>query len=442
MADFIVIDLSNYKPVEHLSFYGELNILDTGSLRPTQPLPNDLRQFLSVVGLHVSLWDGSKGELGRQFDTNNHPKTQLSETDLQHLRHLYLDVRSSACSHSAREKLDGDLAGQLKLLKKVQGSVECMQQDMTILFRNRDKVEIQLGEHSHVFQALSRKIDRLVGEMTPLRAGYGQLKKQVQQIRVQIAENETGYMRKLAILRRIFGLGSDTNLLARFPNNDGAMADAKQAEEESCKAAFLQLQSKRFYVDAKTGMAALYSIEDILKNILQNLQAGMKCMHSTIDRILPGESEKGIEFRLSYVRKLWSKADSAFKTALPYVRCTSLRRAREHNARQMGERAAEGGKKISKGPTTSMGRKIGIFENVPCILPSFTRIEIIHAISRRSKISALHKNAARSYRDVNLLYDFHERMTKAALTELQTRERMEHEANDYLIATWEKLLGV
>lgn len=446
MINVLGFDITEIKPVEAMSYYGDVNILDTGSMRPTEPLSDDLIVFLRKIGDDISLWDGSKGVLGRQYASVSSRQVPITQTEAFNLRSQYLEVKASLASDGKTNRLKRDLEVQTKMHRQLNNSVFEMEQRAEQLAKEQGEIEIMAGALSQGYGTLAKKLEDISEELESCRAAAARMHKKLQQTRVDIAESETGYMRKIAILLRMSSCKYTTEkFVSRSTRRSKQMTDtvifAKDADERSLKATTEYLHTKRFYVDAKVGLKHLFKVESTLKEILQHLGEGMKCLHGSADNVshLP-PSEKGFEFRVGYVRKLWGIADSSFKTSLPYIKYSSLRYSpRPPPAENEGPSLR---KKASRQYSGSGGKKVGLFENVPCLLPSFTKIELSHPLSRRSRIAALHKTAALAYKDMNALYDFHEKMVEETLVVLRKKEEEDLKANDELIALWEDILDI
>lgn len=439
------LQMSKYAPVEPLSHYGMVHILDTGKVRLTDPLSDDIIAFLKTIEADVSLWDGSKGLLGREYTSNVTPSVDLTKEEIDALRRCYNDVKENLSAKEVLQNLKTELDKLYRMQRELKMKVFEMEQKVEKLRQQQDDCEIKNGEHSETYKTLTRRIEKITYELKPCLEALERLETKMQQKIVDITESETGFVRRIALLQRMFSCERTIYFIPDSEEKDEAVRELRRAEDETRQSSQKLQQIKRFYVDATTGMAHLYQIESLLKSVLENLREGMNSLQGRYDPTYHGPLETGFEFRVGYVRKLWNRVETGFRHTLPYIKQTSLQYTRgSFGTDEAGEQQKTHKlSRLSSGSGSGSGsgeRRKGIFDGSQTLLPSFTKIELSHPISRRSRISALHKNAARAYRDVNELYDFHEQMTKEAFAMLQTVEREDQRVSDYLIAVCERLL--
>lgn len=432
------VNLKSYTAVHTDAYYGDVAISLTGSVRPTEPLTDDIVSFLESIGVNLSIWNGSKGVLGRAYiSTPSSEQQEMSSDGLHKLRSRYIDVKRSLYIDATRQQLGRELETQTKLQKHLDGTVVETEQKIRILRKKLNTAEVRKGERD-LHDSLSKALEKNEAELSSSKRAEEAIRRKVLQTQVDITENETGFLRRFAILRTIFGEKSSWRefTVNFYKNGDDLESRARSADKESREVWTKALLAKRFYVDAKMGLAHLYRVENSLKCILENLVEAMKSQKGTPSQqtsSLP--SPVGVEYRLGYVRQLWATVDPAFQAALPYIAHTSLRDGD-------GFIAAERPPDNSDNPFDNELKDYGTFMNAQAILPSFSKIELAHPLSKTSRIAALHKGAASGYKLMNTIYDSQEAWIKRAVGELKDRKQEERDLNDNLIAMWERLLAI
>ncbi|PXF43498.1 hypothetical protein BWQ96_06791 [Gracilariopsis chorda] len=428
------LDITRYKSVRPLFHYGELDVLDTGSVTASRRLPENVVALLREIGTNVAVWDGTKGILGRDYVTNKASTSFVKGRERQRLLDRYIDLRNGLPSPKDLEKLHVNLEIQMRTQRQVNSSVYEIERELEQLNKARDSCQTNHGEASR-FEELTRQIERLESDRTLSKTSAEKINAKVKETRLHLSEGETGYLRRLAILRcLVSGMSKDET-----PNNrsKGEMNEhrrvAREADEKSGRTCLDYLQIKRVYIDAKTGLLHLYNLEGILKGILQHLEVSTRSSQNSLgESIRPSK-----EYRMGYVHQQWSLAESNFRTMLPFLKNTSLISARGIADEQLDEVERNGTTNDRPG-----GRDVSIFDDVPRLLPSSIRIGLCYLFTRRSRIIQLHRSAAKAYREINLLYDCHERTVKEAFEVLQEREVDNRRAHDDLISKWEDLLGI
>lgn len=435
------IDLERYCPVEPLTYYGEYAVSRSGSYNCSPHLPGHIIDFIQKLHSDMSLWDGKQGILGRDYISHRAQTLAISLAEAEQFRAQYLQLKADISPRAGLDKLRKSLDRQSHTLAQLHQSVLDMQRKKEKLCRHRDYLEMTEGQTRRV-QDLEDRLTYYSEELQTLKQAESQMKRKVWQTETDVFELETGYVRRIALLRRIFGEEPlRGGLLLGYCQNAEMNADlVNQCDEKSMKASRSLFQAKCFYLDCLTGKAHLYKVENTLRAILENLQEVMSSFSTGHDVAVTRHrsTEWGPDFRIRYIRKLWNSIDADFKAALPYIGTTSLMIASN------SEREDSNGPALTKqfSFTSSGNRAYSIFNRPSCILPSFTIIELLHPLNKKSKVSALHKAAARLYKEVNLVYDTHEDMVQKTLAMFQRRIEEDRKATEDLISKWESLLGV
>lgn len=446
------IDLASHEPVEPLSTYCDIKVLDNGSCRRCLSLPPLVTEFLRSLDSDVSLWDCTNGHFGR--DLRSHlPQTQPLTPELaRDLRSRYLSLMQSLAPMAALERRRQEREKHARTQTQLHQSVVEMQRKMERVRRRRDFCEIGAGK-TEVVDDLDDRLDALQAELAALQQVEVQMQRKVTQAEIELEESETGLMRRTALLRRLFGKEPlRGGLLAGFCEGAEEVAVLVNAADEEGMACSRRLQqAKCFYVDAVTGKSHLFKLESTLKSILENLREAMTGTQpdSSGSAANRWQGEKGPDFRLRYVRRLWNSVDGDFKASLPYIQETSLPEASKlhsgsgsGNAQNVGEEGNSPSLVRQFSFSSPGAREHSIFNKGNGVLQSFTKIELAYALSKRGKIAALHKCAARSYKEVNSVYDVHEEMLKEGIRVLRERTEEYEKCNVRLVALWERLLGL
>lgn len=428
------LDIARYKSVRPFSHYGELDVLDTGSVTASRGLPEDIASLLREIGANFALWDGTKGVLGRDYVTNKASTSPLKGRERQRFLDRYVNLRNRLPSPTELDKLHVNLEIQMRTQRQVNSSVYEIERELEQLKKARDNCKLEHGEGPRL-EELTRQIERLESDRTLSKISADKINTKVKETRLHLSEGETGHLRRLAMLRCLVGgMSKEESINNR---SKGEMNEyrrvAREADDKSGRACLDYLQTKRVYIDAKTGLVHLYNLEGMLKGILQHLELSTRGSQSSI-----GESASpSTDYRMGYVHKQWSLAQSNFRTMLPFLKNTSLISARGIAEEQSNE--------FRRNETTdgrSGARDVSVFDNVPRLLPSSIRIGFCYMFNPRSRIAHLHRSAAKAYREINLLYDCHERTVKEAFEVLQEKEAENRRAHDDLISKWEDLLGI
>ncbi|KAI0566210.1 hypothetical protein FGB62_11g08 [Gracilaria domingensis] len=426
------LDIARYKPARPFSHYGEVDVNDTGSVRSVKTLSDDVVKYLEQWGVNSSLWDGSKGIFGRDYVSNKAPVSSLKERERQRLYQQYIDLRKDLPSHEILERLNNNLEIQTRTQRQIITSIYEIEKELEQLRKTQERYELEGYGTSQRLLELTQQIKRLESDCALSKTAAEKITKKVKQSRIEISEKETGYVRRIALLRCL------VNSMSKDERPNGrSKADmnefrrlAREADEKSGRTCLDFLQIKRVYIDAKTGVLHLYNLESILKGVLEHLEVSMR--HSSATLI--DSNSHVTNAHTGYIRRQWALAKSNFSAALPFVKNTSLIRARGMVEEQVLNREAN--------RSDSGVRTTAVFDEHPRLLPSYTRIRLRHFFNRRSRIVKLHRNAARAYKEINVLYDCHERTVKEAWEVLQEKEVENRRAHDELIISWENLLGV
>ncbi|CAN8070848.1 unnamed protein product [Agarophyton chilense] len=424
------LDITRYKPARQLSHYGTLGVTDTGSVRALKLLSDEVVQYLEDSGVNSSLWNGSKGEFGREYDSN---KAHFSPPrDRQSLFQRYMDLRKDLPSQKALEQLNNNLEIQMRTQRQIITSVYEIEKELEELRKIRQQCTREENRNSVKLVDLAQKITRLESDCAVSKATADKIKNKVNQTRNQISESETGYLRRIALLRcLVHSMGKDerpNNRSKADMNEDKRLA--READGVSGRTCTDYLQVKRVYIDAKTGVLHLYNLERVLKGVLEHLEV---CVRNSSAPLVESNSQLA-STRTIYIRRQWALAKSNFDTALPFLKNTSL-----ISARGMVEEQLQSHEAIPSNPRI---RDTGVFNKHPLLLPSYARMKIRHLFSRKSFLIQLHRTTAKAYKEINLLYDCHERTVKEALEALQEKEVENRRAHDELIKRWESLLGI
>lgn len=433
------VNLTTYAPVHSHAYYGDVSISETGSVRPTEPVSDDIVKFLESLGINPSVWNGTEGVLGRSYvsTVSSSQEHELTLESINRLRSRYIDVKRSLYIDATRQQLGRERERLTKLQRQLEDSISEMEQKIE---RYRTKLyshEVRKGDQGNLHDSLSQALQKLEGELPSSKRAEEAIRKKLLQTRVDIAENETGFLRRFAILRTIFSESSTWTFTEHCYKSSGDLVSAAKSIDKESKSAWTQvLHAKRFYVDAKIGLACLYNVENTLKSILENLEQAMRAQKGTVCELVSSlPSQVGVEYRLGYVRKLWGSVEPAFKAAMPYVTHTSLR---DGVAFILAEKTSNDSESLFE----SNPNDYGTFMNSHALLPSLSKIELAHPINKTARIAALHKGACAAYKLMNRVYDSQEVWIQKAVTELKQREQEECVLNDRLIAIWERLLAI
>lgn len=451
------IDLESYRPVEKQSHYGGINILSNGTCHSTPSLPQAISDF--VLSLHddVSVWDGTRGIYGRHYTTHR-PKTEpLSEELLHELREQYVVLKDCVTPSSLRQSMQKDLGKFNRSLNEITNTISDMQRKIGKCNRYRDAMEIDEG-HSESVDDFEDKIAFLDEELEQLKRVKSQLLAKITQKEVEIWESDTGFIRRMAVLRRIFGEEPlRGGLLSKYCKDaENVVKDVYSADEKSMRTSMLLFHVKRFYVDSVVGSAHLHKVESALKAILENLReatnllctgsghsvglstSGQSPLSRKVSATQRREGERGPNFRLRYVKRLWNGIDADFRAALPYITQTSLKEVSKDFIAEVQQAQVTG----QTSHSSPAGKTHSIFNTTNSLLPRFTKIELSHALNKRARVAALYRSAAHAYKEVSLLYDCQEKIVREALELVQKRMDEDNQANRLLVSRWEYLLGV
>lgn len=433
------VNLTTYTPVHSHAYYGDVSVSETGSVRPIEPLTAEIVDFLQSIGINVSDWNGTEGVLGRSYvSTVSSEGHELTLEGINRLRSRYIDVKRSLYIHATRQQLLRELSRQTELQRQLDDAVLDAEQKIEWHRTKLYTREVRKGDQGVLHDSLSKALHKLERELPISKRAAEAIRKKVLQTRVDVTENETGFLRRFAILRSIFSETSTwTGLTDQYyKGSDDLVSAAKTTDKESKSAWTKVLQAKRFYVDAKIGLACLYKVENTLKSILENLEQTMKAQNGNVCQPISSlPSQVGVEYRLGYIRKLWGSVEPAFKAAIPYVEHTSLRGGFDFI---LAEKTSNDLESLFE----SNPKDYAAFLNSHAVLRCFSKIERAHPINKTAKIAALHKGAAAAYKIINKVYDSQEVWIQKAVLELKEREKEERIANEGLIAIWERLLGI
>lgn len=452
------IDLESYHPVEQQSHYGGINILSNGTCHSTPALPQVISDFVLKFHDDVSVWDGTRGIYGRNY-TSHRPKTEpLSEELLNNLREQYIAVKNCVTPSSLRQGMQKELSKFNRSLHQITDTITDMQRKIEKCNKYRDAMEIDEGQSDSV-DDFEEKIAFLDEELDQLKRVKSQLLAKITQKEVEIWESDTGFIRRMAVLRRIFGEEPlRGGLLTKYCKEaENVVKDVYDADEKSMRTSMLLYHVKRFYVDSVVGSSHLHKVESALKAILENLQEAMNLVstgsrNSTTSLFSSGQSplmrkisgsqrregERGPNFRIRYVKRLWNGIDGDFRAALPYIAQTSMKEVSKEFVT-----ADQYAQLVHQSPCSTTNGKIhSIFNSANSVLPSFTKIELSHALNRRARIAALQRFAAQAYKEITMLYDCQEKIIEEALELVQKRMDEDNRANRMLVSRWEHLLGV
>lgn len=435
------IDLKTYHPVEETTHYGELFISSSGSCHAAAPLPGNLSAFIRDLHKELSQWDGRKGEYGRDYQTLRSQTQAITAAQADALRAQYIELKESHTPRAVLDKLRKDLDKQSRTQNQLHQSVLDMQRKIDRLRKHRDTCEMGTGQ-SDTLNDLDDRLLYYMDELDTLNQAYKQMVKKVVQTEMELSDRESARLRRFALLRRIFGEEPLRGglLTAYCDTAELTAGKVNKADEQSMRKSLVLFQAKCFYADAVIGKAHLYKVESALKTILENLREAMNGLTGGAQEgsMTARSPERGQEFRLRYVRRLWNALDADFKTALPYIQETSLK---QEGLRHKHDCNTGPGLNRQFSFSSPSGRTHTIFNHCTTVLPSFTKIELSHPLSKKGKVTALYRCAARAYKEVNAVYDCHEDMTAQALGVVQTCANDNRQALDGLIGCWEELLG-
>lgn len=438
MQDVGGVDISTYEPVHENAYYGDVSISETGSMRPTDPLSEEVISFLVSINVDVSLWNGSSGVFGRPYEASGESclTSKLTVEQAHQLRTAYLDVKRTLQVAKSQQQFKKDLETKMKLQTQLEISVKEIEQKADKVRKQLCICESKETEQRSSKQALRNWIMKIESEIASTKRAAEVVEKKIMETRVDIAESENGFLRRFAILRSIFEDNVSQELVKSFYKEGEDLVQVTSiAFNRSTESWNKTLRAKRFYVDAKIGLTHLYKVEDTLKAVLENLKEALCPKPLGGGPSLGIPSAVGSDFRLGYVRQLWGRIDSYFKEAYPYLKRTSLGNNLEDLESPEIERAR------SKRPLGCLGAERRKSDVRP-ILPSFSKIEMTYLISKKARITSLHKAAAAAYKYISAVFDRQEKWVSLARKELEKRENEEMDANETLIGYWERLLDV
>lgn len=533
------IDLEQYRPIDSLSHYGRIILSHTGTYTSTPPLPPHIANFIRDLHSDLSLWDGTSGTFGRDYLTHRPLSTRITSQQVDDYRMQYMQLIADTTPRAILEQLRRTIEKQSRIQSQLRQAVQDVQRRMDKLRRQRDRLEIDEGPSSERVQDID---DRLVydnDELATLRTAQKQIQQRLLQTELELSERETGHVRRIALLRRIFGEEPlRGGLLLPYTTNAEVKASfVNKCDQIAMRTSRLLLDAKCFYLDAVVAKTYLYKLESTLKSILENLHQAVDALNPPLsnknsspsflmrtfsnsmspslhknkshhhgdtdnhaddvkvkadeqpnDALLQGRlGERGPDFRIRYVRKLWNSLEADYKATLRYISATSLQIAAakvrtmnnvtgadtSNNSNGEGDAMKQEGskpflhiavsKRLSSHKSThedeikkqASGKALpgqrsatdkygtfGVFHHGAPLLPRFSSIELSHALNKRARLSAMHKCAAKVYREVNVVYDVHEDLVQKALVLLQKRMTEDRKANEQLISKWEELLGV
>lgn len=412
------IDLSCYNPVHPPSYYGSVSICDNGSVRPTEPFSESVFTFLSSINADTSLWDGSRGVLGRAYCSSHvrgPVQRQPLDTDQIRILHArYVELKHSMHLIKTQHELQKELNTKCTLHTQFMEAIDVLERKRQALRKyfsdgteNWGKWEMSSTGSN---EDLKEMMERTNGELERTTAAVELLEKKIMEARMNMAERRNGFLRQLSIMHKLF---IDANVewewLGRFFGGEDVEEMVKRAErvERRCGECWMRtVRAKRFYVDAKLGLWHLYQVEGVLKGILEHLWEAMQS-HRGVREKLP--SVVGVQYRLGYVQRQWGEVERGMKEGMKYLRATSLNGG-------IGEEV------VVDGFLTKVGRGWGM--------------------GRGERIRTLYEAARDGYRRVNKIFDEQKEWVERSLEEVRGREREEMEQNERLIELWERLVGV
>lgn len=490
--------LDKYKPIESFNYYGQYLVSQTGAHNFTPPLPGHIADYLRSLqsDSDISLWDGTQGTYGRDYISHRPPSSSTTsqneittDEQIESLRSKYLTLIADTTPRAVLERLRKSLDKQTQTQHRLEESMNDVRRKVERLKKQKYKLEIEHG--SSAYERINDIDDRLVydnEELVSLERIQKQMKQKILQIELELNERETGHVRRMGLLRKIFGEEPlRGGLLINYCDEAVEKADEIYVcDIEAMITSKLLFQCKCFYLDCVNGKEYLYKMETNLKGMLENLQQIMNVYNDNdlksnstiitpsmgkikqvgsslftsmkssdgslfkISRTMSTESNER-DFRLKYVRKLWNTIDSDFKQVLKYIDNTSLPIA---SAMYVHDSVSIEDEKQQQFPFHHHHQSCcGIFVNNGTnntsiinssgnILPRFTTVELSYALNKRAKIAALHRYAAKVYKQINFVYDTHDSVIQQTLTLLQKRMQLDRKANERLICKWEELLGV
>lgn len=467
------VDVAGYVPVHPLAYYGSTNISSSGTSGACEQLTEDFKKLLKDIGEDLRLWNGSRGVLGRPYvATQEMRKSHVSVGKVSELRAKYTNLKRTLSS----EKSFVSLKEKHNRLVEMQRSIENSVAELNIKReKNRKHIHLcnvadpQMHEKRKALVTSLLKIDK---DLYRLKQATETLQDKILNTKALLSESETGFLPRYAILqclcREATSMGRG-NVGGRMTESFG---NATSLEKRSMDATLAVLQAKRFYIDCKLGLARLYKVENALKSILENLEEAMNAQKgkpsSSTKNAFP--SEISVDYRLSYVRRLWNAVNPYFKCAWPYVRYTSLRsvktapfspggqpeaagfladgtRYRDSVASIFGESKKSGLRKRDTinsvfGEAKTKTKGYGTFSSTSPILPSYSRIEIAYTVNLTKKIRALHDSAAVGYKFLNRIYDSQTKWIDAARESYKLREKEQLAACEKLITEWEHVFAL
>lgn len=448
--------LETYQPVHPLPYYCGTHITLSGSVRPAESLPSDLVNFLEDVGEDVTLWNGARGVLGRSY-VQNQPVTSVSKPSItpQHftsLRTKYMAVKRKLSFQKDRSLLRLEEERQSKMQSKIGDTVAESEKKVQSVRRRMQQCDSANPRMREQRKSLSSVLYQVNVEAAKAKQAADILASKIAQTKANIAEQETGFLLRYAILQVLWNEPSRRASCLRSVSQSGesSFSSAAAAKKAAGVATFSFLQARRLYIDCKLGLASLYKVESTLKSMLENLQQGMEA-HTGKASSRSGNStatlptEKGAKYRIAYVRRLWSGIDPHFQAAFPYLKKTSLRtRSSQGSILDEHRDTISSIFELSRRDTVASifeePRNYGTFSNAASLLPKYTDVDKGILTRTEKKIAALHTAAASAYKFINDIYDSQLRWVEATLEEYMKREQDWFAANEKLLTQWENLI--
>lgn len=410
------VDLSRYIPAHSSSYYGDIKICETGSMRPAQPLSEAMKAVLSSIDADIPLWNGSRGILGRAYDTprsfNLAAQQQSLNTDqVGALRAKYIELQRGSRLTKTRRELQKELSTKRKLHVQLVEAVDSLEGEMQALRRRSNesvghggRVEKELNCWK---EGLEQMLDRTHKNLWRTKEAMEVLKLKMVDTQGALAEVEGRFLQRLAILQRLFiDGGREWERLDGEFGGEGEMVVrmAKSAERKCGECWTRNIRAKQFYVDAKLGLRHLYQVESGLKGVLEHLWEAMQS-HKGVGEGLP--SVVGVDYRLGYVRKQWGEVEKGMREGMKYLRATSLKGDEE---------------RMKKGFLGKMSWGCGL--------------------KREERIRGLYELGREGYSWVSGVFDEQEKWVERALEEVRRTEAEEIEEYERLLGLWERLLGI
>lgn len=302
------ISLDKYKPMEEITHYGQYFISpNTGTYNLTPPLPQHIadyiREFHSDADL--SLWDGTLGTYGRNYlshrpsssSDSNELCRMMTIEDLETLRGKYMQLIVDITPRAVLDNLRKNLVKQTGIQSKLEESIQKVEGKIEKISKSKERLEMNIQDVNSknsdkmdkINDMLNLMDDKLIysnDELNTLLKVNKQLKQKILQIDFEINERETGHLRKIALLRKIFGeeplIGG---LILKFMDGDKnpeCLADEiYHYDMLSMKCSRLLFQTKCFYLDCLQAKNQIYKLENSLKSILENLTLIMDSLSSS-----------------------------------------------------------------------------------------------------------------------------------------------------------------